>query len=141
MSALGIDARSGRTLLLTGYVALVGIGASYGIGAIAGYGLLIPLAAPFGLLCIAALIWLPPKVQLLAWAVLTAWLLAPTYLGHGDQEIAALVVIVLLCLLGRVDQEVSVSRARVLNGDATRDLRRGVGCVGTVDADRDGPFP
>ncbi|MGO1736624.1 MAG: hypothetical protein ACTHZ9_09945 [Leucobacter sp.] len=100
MSVLGIDLRSGRALLLTGYVALVGIGASYGIGAIAGYGLLIPLAAPFGLLCIAALIWLPPKAQLIAWAALTAWLLAPTYLGHGNQEIAALVVIVLLCLLG-----------------------------------------
>ncbi|SJN10465.1 hypothetical protein FM113_09190 [Leucobacter sp. 7(1)] len=79
---------------------MVGIGASYGIGAIAEYGLLIPLAAPFGLLCIAALIWLAPKAQLIAWAALTAWLLAPTYLGQGDQEIAALVVIVLLCLLG-----------------------------------------
>ncbi|MGO2141195.1 MAG: hypothetical protein ACTH30_12400 [Leucobacter sp.] len=46
MSVLGIDPRSGRALLLTGYVAMVGIGASYGIGAIAEYGLLIPLAAP-----------------------------------------------------------------------------------------------
>lgn len=100
MPMFGIDLRSGRTLLLAGYVAVVGIGASYGIGAIAGHGLLIPLAAPFGLLCIAALIWLPPTAQLIAWAALTAWLLAPTYLGQGDQEIAALVVIVLLSLLG-----------------------------------------
>lgn len=37
---------------------------------------------------------------MIAWAALTAWLLAPTYLGQGDQEVAALVVIVLLCLLG-----------------------------------------
>ncbi len=100
MPVLGIDRRSIVGLSLTAYVAVVGIAASYAIGAIASSGLLIPLAAPFGLLCIAAMIWLPKRAQLIGWALLTAWLLAPTYLGFGGLEIVALVVIVALCVLG-----------------------------------------
>ena len=40
-------------------------------------------------------------------------------------------------LLGRVDQEGSLSAGRVLNGDAAGDLGRGVGRAGAVDADGD----
>lgn len=42
-----------------------------------------------------------------------------------------------ILLLGRVDQEGSLSAGRVLNGDAAGDLGRGVGRAGAVDADGD----
>ncbi|WP_283136650.1 DUF6010 family protein [Rhizohabitans arisaemae] len=82
------------------YVAAVAVATSYGIGAAARAGLLIPFAVPMGVAITAALSLLPDRVELAAWAGVTVVILAPTYLGHGGMEYAALAVVALLAVLG-----------------------------------------
>ncbi len=97
---IGLTGPALRSVGYTAYVAVVAIAMSYGIGFGTSAGLLIPLALPLGIAFVAAMFWLPDRVQLVGWAVLTVWLLSTTYLGFGDQEYFALVAIVVLSLLG-----------------------------------------
>lgn len=97
-----VTRRSLAVIGLTAYVAVVVIGVSYAIGLIAQADLLIPLAAPLGIALVAAFAWLPGRVQLIAWAAATIWLLPSMYLGYGDLEYVAFVVIIVLVLLSLV---------------------------------------
>lgn len=73
-------------LAQTLYVGVIAVGVSYIIGFATQADLLLVAALPLGLFLVAALAWLPSKVQLIGWAATTAWLLSGVYLGVSDLE-------------------------------------------------------
>ena len=90
-----------KNTLLTFYIVFLVIAAGFGVGAATNAGILIPAAVPFALVLIALLYFLNPKPELLAWAALTAGLLAGTYLVTGDAiEYVIFIVYLILTMLG-----------------------------------------
>lgn len=84
----------------TAYVSIVVVGFSYLIGMATEADILLLAAIPLGVLLVALLFWLPPRIQLVAWAAATAWLLSSVYLGQSDLEYIALVAIFVASLAG-----------------------------------------
>lgn len=62
--------------------------------------MLLVAAIPLGILLVGLLFWLPARVQLVAWAGATAWLLSSVYLGSSDFEYVALLVILVASIAG-----------------------------------------
>jgi len=82
------------------YVGVVTVGFSYLIGLATELGILIPAALPLGVLLVLLFYWLSPRVQLIGWAVATAWLLSSVYLGTSDLEYFMLMVVVIAAIAG-----------------------------------------
>jgi hypothetical protein len=82
-------------------VVFIVIAAGYGVGAATQAGILIPAAIPFSLVLIAITSRFGPTTELLAWAAITAGLLAGTYLGTGSPiEYVVFLVYLALSALG-----------------------------------------
>jgi hypothetical protein len=88
------------TIFMSVYVGVVTVGFSYLIGLATELGILIPAALPLGVLLVLLFYWLPPRVQLIGWAVATAWLLSSVYLGTSDLEYFMLMVVVIAAIAG-----------------------------------------
>jgi hypothetical protein len=88
------------TTFMSVYVGVVTVGFSYLIGIATELGILIPAALPLGVLLVLLFCWLPPRVQLIGWAVATAWLLSSVYLGTSDLEYFMLMVVVIAAIAG-----------------------------------------
>lgn len=89
-----------KTVFHVLYVALATLSVSYAIGSATQYDVLLWMALPLGIAIVAVFFWLPPKTQLVSWAVATGWLLSSVYLGSSDYELVALVVIMLFAIAG-----------------------------------------
>jgi hypothetical protein len=89
-----------KTIFHVAYVALATLSVSYAIGFATQVDLLLWLALPLGVAIVGVFSWLPPKTQLVGWAVATGWLLSSVYLGSSDYELVALVVIMLFAIAG-----------------------------------------
>lgn len=88
------------TSLVAIYIGVVTIGFSYLIGLATDLDVLIPAAFPLGVLLVVLFFWLSPRVQLIAWAVATAWLLSSVYLGTSDIEYFMLILVVIAAIAG-----------------------------------------
>jgi len=87
-------------VLQTLYVGVVAVGISYLIGFGTQADLLLAMAVPLGLFIVALLAWLKPRVQLLAWSAVTAWLLSSVYLGVSDIEYLMLALVMFAAIAG-----------------------------------------
>ncbi len=99
MRAPAVDGVTVRSGLQYAYLVVVLVVVSSGVSLLAKAEILIPAAAPFGLILIAALFWLAPRPQLVGWGLFTLWL-STTYLTLGGIEIAATLVVAGLAVLG-----------------------------------------
>ena len=91
-----------KTIFYVLYIAVATLGVSYAIGFATTYDVLLLAALPLGVVIVAVFFWLPPRVQLVGWAVATGWLLSSVYLGSSDYELVALVVVMLAAIAGVV---------------------------------------
>ena len=91
-----------KTILYVLYIAIATLGVSYVIGFATSNDVLLWAALPLGIVIVALFFWLPPRVQLVGWAVATGWLLSSVYLGSSDYEVVALVVVMLAAIAGVV---------------------------------------
>jgi hypothetical protein len=91
-----------KTILYVLYIAIATLGVSYVIGFATSNDVLLWAALPLGVVIVALFFWLPPRVQLVGWAVATGWLLSSVYLGSSDYEVVALVVVMLAAIAGVV---------------------------------------
>jgi hypothetical protein len=82
------------------YIGVVVVGFSYLIGFATEFGALIPAALPLGILLILLFYRLSPRVQLIAWALATVWLLSSVYLGNSPIEYFMLIVVVVAAIAG-----------------------------------------
>jgi hypothetical protein len=58
------------------------------------------MALPLGLFIVALLAWLKPRVQLVAWSAVTAWLLSSVYLGTSEIEYLMLILVLFAAIAG-----------------------------------------
>jgi hypothetical protein len=97
-----VDKLDVKTIFYVLYIGVITLGASYAIGFATKYNVLLWAALPLGAVIVALFLWLPPRVQLVGWAVATAWLLSSVYLGSSDIELVALVVVMVAAIAGVV---------------------------------------
>lgn len=88
------------TSFLAIYIGAVTVGFSYLIGFATELGILIPAALPLGVLLVGLFFWLSPRVQLIAWAAASAWLLSSVYLGTSGIEYFMLALVVVAAIAG-----------------------------------------
>ena len=100
LNDLKISKSDWMVVLQTIYAGVVAVGISYLIGFGTQADLLLVMALPLGLFIVALLAWLKPRVQLIAWSAVTAWLLSSVYLGTSEIEYLMLILVLFAAIAG-----------------------------------------